>query len=214
MCPKVSCTPKDLPYEARLRDRRHHSWPSIPLSLTWVFRRDTPLKLAIRGGHIKRDRQPAGCPSVSVQSTHVVKFLVSFSFTSKLLLEKKRFDYNRNISFPLKHEHFPQTSLQKHFLDGLDTYHPWVLVETPWIPWLRIEVPSNISSQNFNAIWFLPCLACWLMMTKRLTSMSVPSAWLPGALIEAQTKKPNFTWKTFNVSFLLTPSKLPQHSLL
>ena len=103
MCPKVSCTLKDLPYEAILRDRQHHSWPSIPLSLTWVFRRDTPLKLAIRGGHIKRDRHPAGCPSVSVQSTHVVKFLVSFSFTSKLLLEKRRFDYNRNISFPLKH---------------------------------------------------------------------------------------------------------------
>ena len=34
-----------------------------------------------------------------------------------------------------------------------------------------------------------------LMMTKRLTSMSLASAWLPATLIEAQTKEPNFTWK-------------------
>ena len=48
------------------------------------------------------------------------------------------------------------------------------------------------------------------MMTKRLTSMSVASARLPATLIEAQAKEPNFTWKTFKVSHLVTPSKLPQ----
>ena len=56
---------------------------------------------------------------------------------------------------------------------------------------LKFPCPQNI---YFNAMWFLPLLGlAWLMMTKRLTSMSVASAGLPGALIEAQTKEPNFT---------------------
>ena len=180
-------TQKDPPYKAILRDRRHHSWPSIPLSLRRVFRRrDTPLKLAIRGGHRKRGRQPAGCPSVSVLSPQ------------EPLIQCPCRDHT-SLNFSC-HSHSPLHYVPKRVGNNKNKKFP---------------CPQNISRNllQCNVVSSQLGLA-WLMMTKRLTSMSVASGGLPGTLIEAQTKEPNFTWKTFNVSNLLTPSKLPQNPLL
>ena len=143
MPPGVCSTQKDPPYKAILRDRQHHSWPSIPLSLRRVFRRrDTPLKLAIRGGHRKRGRQPAGCPSVSVlepphsvsvQRPHIVKFLVSFPFTSSLRPKKNRDWQQQNISLPLKQQPIYKTKIYNKMkqtnrnISWIDTYQSWVL---------------------------------------------------------------------------------------